>query len=124
MHPPLWHATSAAYARQPPLHEVDDTHDEPFQYWPEAQEVCVCVYDVPEQPEINSVVQLFTVWEPESTYVVILLSNQPLPIEWQPLPRSPISSVEQLPVAVTVFVCVSDVTQADPFQYCPEEQEV
>lgn len=32
------------------------------------------------------------------------------------------SSLEQLPV--TVFVCVVDVTQAEPFQYWPEGHDV
>ena len=96
---------------------MDVTQDEPFQYWSDGHEdVCVCELVPPEQPETGSVEQLRTVCEFVDTYLVISLLNQPLPIEWHPLPKRPISSLEQLPVVV-VFVCVVDVTQTEPFQY-------
>lgn len=58
---------------------VDVTQAVPFQYWPELQEVCVCVVP-PEQPDIYSVAQLFTVLEPVTMYLVISELNQPPPI--------------------------------------------
>lgn len=72
--------------------------------------------------------QLFTVCEFGRTYDVISELNHPLPIEWHPVPSSPMSSLEQLPVAVvlvsvSVFVCV-DETQDEPLQYWPDGQEV